>query len=392
MKNIKMLVFAGYVLFAAAWVSADTGISVTEVNVSGKTADIVINDVIEIREIEILRGDIKFPEYISKSGNVFPQVKFLDPEARNMVVDAIMQGKPSRKAIRKINYKVSKMSPYSKEGSSLKAFAAVTFNGILEVECKVMESSRQEGDYWIAWPARPPDRDRGETKWVDQVTIINKKVKSIVEQDLKESVGKMGPGGTDMTDVDVDIKSGLVNAPLTVTDVKVAKVEGMGDMKAIAQVDLNYSIRIMDIKVYEKEGETFLEFPMYVSSKGKEYEQMRVFSRKLRSDIREAIKKKVPSSEPSDMIGYEITKFEKFWKDDSSLKYFCAVTLNGAVEVECKILDNSSYEPFVGWPSNNEGGKYVDKIVPCNKEVKDEMEQALLKRYMDESGAADNKK
>ncbi|MFH1416655.1 MAG: septation protein SpoVG family protein [Elusimicrobiota bacterium] len=361
-------------------------ISITEVEVMGNTARVVINGVLEIKEIELKDGDMIFPRYISQSGKVFPQVKFLTQAAKQVVADAVMNKKPSKETVKKINYKVTKMSPYSKEGSSLKAFAAVTFNGVVEVECKMMKSSKEEGEYWIAWPARPPDRNKGEKRWVDQITIVNKKVREIVEKELKDKAKNASSGGTMMTETDVDIMSGLVNAPVTVTAVKVRKMEGNGPI-ALAEVDINYSFRISDIEVYQKDKEIFLKFPVYMSPQGKEYEQMKIFSRKLRAEIRECIRTGKPSKDPSNKLGFEITKFEAFGKEDSSLKCFCAVTLNGAIEVECKILDSSKYKPFVGWPSSQEGGAYADKMVPCNKEVKEVIEKALLDRYREESGA-----
>ncbi len=355
-------------------------ISVTEVEVKRNEARVIINNIIEINEIKIKKGDVNFPVYISKSGKVFPQVRFLTKDARNIVVDAISNRKASKEIIKKINYKITKMSPYSKKGSSLKAFAAVTFNGAVEVECKVMKARYKKKDYWVAWPARPPDKNKGENKWQDQISIINKKIKSIVEKDIIDSMKKMFSGGVTMTDIDVDIKKGMINAPLTVTDVKVKKISGEKDLIAIAQVDLNYSFRIMDIKLYNRQEQMVLEFPVYVSKKGKEYGQIRIFSRKLRREIKNAINTGNPSEYKSKSIGFEITKFEEPWQE-SALKYFSAVTLNGAVEIECKIMDSADYDAFVGWPSSKEGGKYVDKIIPCNLKVKNVIEKALLDKY-----------
>jgi len=379
LKKILVLLFAAFALPATALSVCAGEISVTSVHVNGNEASVVINEVVEINEIEISGNDVKFPAYISKSNKVFPQVNFLTETARNTVVEAVLNNKPSSKRIRSINYKVNKMSPYNKEGSSLKAFASVVFNGALEVECKVMKS-RRDDDLWIAWPARPPKKDKGERRWQDQVRIINKKVKSIIERDIVETFKNTGPGGAVMTDVDVDVKRGNIDAPLTVTAVDVKKVEGDGDLVAVASVDLNYSFRINDIKVYRRRGETFIEFPVYVSGSGREYDQIKIFSRTLRSEIRKAIETGQASGEKSDKIGFEITKFEPFWKE-SALKYFCAVTINGAAEIECKIIDGPSYQAFVGWPSTKEDGSYVDKIVPCNLEVKNVIEETLLERY-----------
>ncbi len=358
-------------------------LSVTEVEVNGNNARVVINEVIEIKDIKLAKHNVEFPCYISKSGKVFSQVKFLTEEARKVVVDAVLNQRKSKNPVKKINYKITKMSPYNKKGSTLRAFAAVTFNGLLEVECKVMKSNSGKDEYWVAWPARPPDKNKGEKKWFEQVSIINKKVKDIVEQELENTVRELKPSGTVMTKVDVNIKKGLVNAPVTVTDVQVKKAEDQDDLIAIAQVDLNYSFRISDIKVYRKDSGIMVEYPVYVSSNGREYGQIKIFSRKLQGEIKKAIETGEVSGNKSNKLGFEITKFEEFWKK-GSLKYFCSVTLNGAVEIECKILDSPDYDAFVGWPSSKEGDKYIDKIVPCNLKVKETIEQVLLDRYYKE--------
>ncbi|MBN2406531.1 MAG: septation protein SpoVG family protein [Elusimicrobia bacterium] len=355
-------------------------ISVTELTVEGNMATVTINDVVQIKEVEILEKDVKFPSYTSGSGKVFEQVRFTDDASRKEVAEAILNNQPSKKAIRKISYKVSKMSPYDKQGSSLKAFASVTFNGAMEVDCKVMKSKRGD-DFWVAWPARPPDKSKGETKWVDQVSVTNKKVKMIIEKDIIETMNNTSTGGVIMTQEEVEVKEGYVKDPLTVTDVSVEKAEGEGGLAAIAQVDLNYSIRISNIKVYRRRDQTFLEFPIYKSDTGKEYDQIKIFSRDLRANIKDAVETAKPSQEKSNIIGFEITKFEEFWKKDSSLKYFCAVAINGAIEIECKVLDTGNGKPFVGWPSIQEGDEYKDAVIPCNKYVQDAIERSLLNRY-----------
>lgn len=354
-------------------------ISVTRVEVFGNFANIVINEVIAINELKIVENKIELPSYVSKAGKVFPQVKFLTKEAEKTVIDAVLNNEPSGTQIKKITYKVSKMSPYNRKGSSLKAFAAVTFNGVIEIECKVMKS-KQDGDYYIAWPARPPDREKGETRWQDQVKIINKKVKSIIEKDLIDSFSTAGSGKSFFTSAAVEVKQGVTEDPMTVTAVKVNKVSGKDGLIAKAEVDLNYSFRISDISVYNKQGQMLIEFPTYKTSKGKEYDQIKIFSRKLRAEIKKSIRTGKPSLVTFNKIGFEISKFEPFWKD-SSLKYFCAVIINSAIEIECKILDSPTYDPFVGWPSSKEDGSYVDKIVPCNKNVKDTIEKALISKY-----------
>ncbi len=358
-------------------------ISVTDIKIIGKTASVQINNVIRIKEIEIDGKKVIFPYYKSKSGKIYPQLKFLTDESRKVVKDAVLNNKETPKAIRKINYKITKMDPSGKKGT-VKAFTAVTFNGVLEIKCKVMESSHKEGSYWIAWPARPPKK--GEKGWKDQVVISNHKVKKIVEEALikkYESGDNSGSSSSKYTDVDITLVNETISEPLTVTAVSFKERKGENGLIGLASVDLNYSFRINDIKVYSKLGQSLMEMPKYVSSSGNEYDQIRIFDSKLRKKIKEAIESRTPSRVKSSRLGYKITNFEKNqW--GGAIKYNGALTLNDAVEIQFKIIDGESYHAFVAWPSLKEKGEYVDKIFPCNKEVKKVLEDTLKKRYYEE--------
>lgn len=384
LKNLSVSFLIAALVSSIAYGKGLAGeISVTKVVVKGNRASIVINGVIEIKEIELKGEDIIFPYYTSKSGKISPQVRFLTDESKKIVREAIVNNTPSKQKIRNISYKVTKMSPYSRAESSLKAFVVVTFNGVMEVECKLMKSS-SGGEDWVAWPARPPVKEKGEKRWIDQIVIRNRNVKSIIENEIIKTYEKAGKSGNVMTDVEVDLKQGVVNDSLTVTDVVVQKRAGEGGLVSVAQVELNYAFRIKNIKVYEKRGYIFLEFPRYVSKSGREYDQIKIFSRKLRDEIKKAIKSGQPSNNKSKEIGFEITKFDEFKKEGSNLKYFCAVTLNGAVEIECKIFDSGKFPPFISWPSTKEGDEYVNIVFPVNRKVKSVIEKTLLDRYYKE--------
>ncbi|NLB34979.1 MAG: hypothetical protein GX817_04060 [Elusimicrobia bacterium] len=374
----KLILLAGLLCSSTLMLSAQS-ISVTDIDKKGDMVSVLINGVIEINEIELQDGKLVLPAYIPDSGERQPVVRFRTKEAYDVVEEAVRTNRPSREPSKRINYQITKLSPFDREGSSLKAFAEVTFNGVLDVDVKVMESQRDK-DLWISWPARAPDKTIGERSWVDQVKLINRRVKDIVETDLKESYQEILKAGPSVPDVKVNVREGVIDTPLTVTNVEVEKKSAGADLLAVASVDLNYAVRINDIRVYERRGQTFLEFPVSVSDTGREYDQMRIFSRPLRNEIRNAIDTGQPSQEKYAEVGFEISKFDKFDRE-SSLKYFCAVTLNQALEIECVIIDGAKYDAFVSWPSEKVDGGYNDQIIPINRNLREAMEAALLKKY-----------
>ncbi|MDA3793106.1 MAG: hypothetical protein PF545_05585 [Elusimicrobia bacterium] len=369
------------IMFSLAGTLAAGEISVTNIRIADNTATVEINNVIEIKDIEIDGKKVVFPYYKSSSGKIYTQITFLTDESRKIVETAVLNNKNTPKAIKKINYKITEMSPSGKEGT-VKGFAAVVFNGVFEVQCKVMESSRTKGEYWIAWPARAPEK--GEKGWKDQVAITNPKVKRIVEDSLIKKYKSGGSSGVSKnTDVNIEIINKTLIEPLTVTAVSFKDRKDETGLIGLASVDLNYSFRINDIKVYSKLGQTLIEMPKYVSSSGSEYDQIRIFDSILRKKIKAAIETRTPSQIKSQRLGYVITNFEKN-KWGGSIKYKGAVTLNDAVEIQFKIIDGKTYDAFVAWPSLQEKGEYVDKIFPCNKEVKKVIESTLKKRYYEE--------
>ncbi len=187
-------------LFSFAQVSKD--IVVTEVEVAPVSegavkglATIVLNNVIEISEIQVLkvggRTSLKFPEYISKKGKVYPQITIHTKQANDAIVEAVETGMPSDEKAKAISFKVTKFSRFTRP-SKLKVFAAVIFNDAVEVECKVMEGKRGP---WISWPARKPEEGG---RWIQQVKIRNKAVKDAIEKTLLERYSKMiSEGGSD---------------------------------------------------------------------------------------------------------------------------------------------------------------------------------------------------
>jgi len=151
-------------------------------------ARVLINNVLEISEIQVLkvggRTSLKFPEYVSKKGKVYPQITVHTKQANDAILNAVTTGKPSGEKSKAISFKVTKFSKFTRP-SKLKVFAAVMFNDAIEVECKIMEGNKGP---WVSWPSRRPE---GGGKWINQVAIKNKAVKDAIEKTLLERYAKM---------------------------------------------------------------------------------------------------------------------------------------------------------------------------------------------------------
>jgi len=143
-------------------------------------AKVMLNECIVVREIKVMKVDnrivLKFPEYISKKGIVYPQIKFLTEKVRNTVVKAIETGEPSENKVELVSFKVTDWFRLRRAGKR-KVNVEVTFNNAVAVSCGIMEGKR---DPWVAWPARPPEKRRHS--WIKQIYIYDKGIKKAVEK------------------------------------------------------------------------------------------------------------------------------------------------------------------------------------------------------------------
>jgi len=163
-------------------------ISVTRVEVESVEAEqgvvgvakVMLNECIVVREIKVMKGDnrtvLKFPEYISKRGIVYPQIKFLKEEVGDAIVKAIETGKPSQEKLEQVSFKVTDWFRLRGAGKR-KVNVEITFNNAVAVSCGIMEGKRGP---WIAWPSRPPEKGRGS--WVKQIYIYDERIKKSIEK------------------------------------------------------------------------------------------------------------------------------------------------------------------------------------------------------------------
>lgn len=182
------------VLLSSAVVGAEKGkealetITVTRVKVEPVgneegvvgVAKVMLNECIVVREIKVMKVDdktvLKFPEYISKKGIVYPQIKFLTEGVRNTVAEAIETGEPSENKVERVSFKVTDWFRLRRAGKR-KVNVEVTFNNAVAISCGIMEGKRGP---WIAWPSRPPEK--GEWRWIKQIYIYDKRIKKAVEK------------------------------------------------------------------------------------------------------------------------------------------------------------------------------------------------------------------
>jgi len=143
--------------------------------------EISINNAITIKDVKLVdaggRRFLKFPEYVSQRKRVYPQVVFTTRAANEAVRNAVLGNVPGPARNRKTAFKIARFSLFNKR-SKLKALATVSFNDILEIECKIIES---KNGLWVGWPSKKLERS-GE--WFDQVVITDKKLKGTVEEGL----------------------------------------------------------------------------------------------------------------------------------------------------------------------------------------------------------------
>lgn len=145
----------------------------------GGKYDIVLNNAVAVKNIalKIKNGakEAEFPIYCSK-GKIYRQFSVLKRDYRNYIADSLFL-KKAEAFEGGTNFRINKFSLNKKEGS-IKAFASVIFEELLEVECRIMEGKR---GLWTAWPA-----NNTSGGWKAEFVFEDKKLKKKVEESLTE--------------------------------------------------------------------------------------------------------------------------------------------------------------------------------------------------------------
>ena len=146
-----------------------------------ETAEIIANNSIKIRGIRFSKSGeklrFKLPEYISSKGRVYPQVRLLNKEAEQVLIEALETGEPGSVYVSKHSFRLGQFRLLDTP-SSLKALARVVFDDALEIECKIFEG---ENGLWVSWPSQQNPKSG---RWKKLVDITDYKLRESVERAL----------------------------------------------------------------------------------------------------------------------------------------------------------------------------------------------------------------
>lgn len=153
-------------------------------------------------------------------------------------------------------------------------------------------------------------------------------------------------------------------------------------------ITINNLIIIKEIKLKKtKIGQREIinvEFPTYISKRGRVYPQVVVLDKNLNDRIIKVITTGRPEivSEPLSQPSYKLGKYSLYKKSTSTLKVFVSVIFEDMLEIECKIMEGRR-GPWIAWPSRKDEttGKWIKQVVFKSIEYQRQIEQELLNRY-----------
>jgi DNA-binding cell septation regulator SpoVG len=141
-KLIKMslLVALIFVFSLASLVNGETQnrFSITEIKIEEGIAQIILNDSIEIKSIQLV---------VTSSGtelNLPMGIEIEDEYLEESITSAIESGEPSEKKIKSVSYKITEL--VSNEEYFM---ASVVFNNVLLIQCRILEGEKGP---WVLWP------------------------------------------------------------------------------------------------------------------------------------------------------------------------------------------------------------------------------------------------
>jgi len=180
--------------------------------------------------------------------------------------------------------------------------------------------------------------------------------------------------------------AGSGKSEIFVTSIKKLPVKAAAAVSTVekATIVLNDCLEVRDIMVNKAGGKVNIVYPAYISTNGKEYPQFEVISEQAKMEIEKAIATGKPSEKAAKSLTFKVAKFSKMKKTTSSVKAFVSVDFNSAVCVECKVMDGKK-GPWISWPSvkDEKTGKYLPQILIINANVKNVVENSILRKYKD---------
>jgi len=137
MSFLAVLIFIFFIKFSVNGETKNV-FSVTEIEMTEGIAQVVLNDSIEIKSIELV---------ITSTGtklNLPMGVEIQDKYLEESLISAIESGQPSVEKTKSVSYKVTELL----RGGEI-VIGKVVFNNSVFIECKILEAKKGP---WVLWP------------------------------------------------------------------------------------------------------------------------------------------------------------------------------------------------------------------------------------------------
>jgi DNA-binding cell septation regulator SpoVG len=148
-------------------------LKITEIERKDGQISLIFNKSIKINNITIKGNDINFPVYISK-GKVYKEFSILKRDFKQYIIDSVKNNSVSDYSA-SISFEINKFN-IIKNHKSVKAAASIIIEGVLEIECRVMQG---KNGLWTAFPAQ-----KKNNKWTDDLSFLDYNLKKTVETRL----------------------------------------------------------------------------------------------------------------------------------------------------------------------------------------------------------------
>lgn len=184
-KILIKKVFCALLLISLMARGSSAGLIVSDVEIEDKKASIVLSNAIKIRDIRLEKKNgrtiLVFPEYVSKSGRVYPQVEVISKSLLRTIKKAVLTEKPEEMTIEDdIEFEVKE--PFVLNGKSSRlANVDVHFNDELVVTFGIMKSKWGKNPYWLAPPSK---KEKGSGQWFKQVILRDFRLRRDIEKEV----------------------------------------------------------------------------------------------------------------------------------------------------------------------------------------------------------------
>jgi DNA-binding cell septation regulator SpoVG len=152
---------------------------------------------------------------------------------------------------------------------------------------------------------------------------------------------------------------------------------------AFYNIALNGALEVYGVRLVDVGGKTDIIFPVY-KGKHKDYKQFYITDRTFKNRLTASLKNNSINTDTAP-ITFKINKFNK--AHSNSVKIFASVIFNNSFETECKII-SSPHGLWIAWPALKENGTWQKKFEITDKALKNEIENALLEKYKNETNIA----